>query len=237
MKDIELIENKTSIDTSIDFKYSDTEIKFDNCIESYGFWDDIERQANRAKFRLEKLNPKQSFEFDFRMMMTTPEQRKAGFITHLKGKYPEMDVDNLFDIIEKEVNSITLTGPDDNHPNPYFKFKVNSDLIKSVIFACVNKYEEYIKIHNQMASRFTKKKPEFVYFWGSGEWIQGPYMNPQKGRDNIKYKLMDENKFNAQQELIKVLENQVADLSIMSKIELGDDVIDEIRRLKEILIK
>jgi hypothetical protein len=69
----------------------------------------------------------------------------------------------------------------------------------------------------------------------SGEWIQGPYMNPQKGRDNIKYKLMDENKFNAQQELIKVLENQVADLSMMSKIELGNDVIDEIKRLKNIL--
>ena len=36
-----------------------------------------------------------------------------------------------------------------------------------------------------------------------------------------------------QQELINVLESQVMDLSMMSKIELGDDVIDEIRRLKE----
>lgn len=33
-------------------------------------------------------------------------------------------------------------------------------------------------------------------------------------------------------ELIKLLEDQVAQLSIMSKIELGDDVISEINRLR-----
>ena len=38
-----------------------------------------------------------------------------------------------------------------------------------------------------------------------------------------------------QQELIKVLESQVIDLSMMSKIELGDDVIEEIVRLKKLL--
>ena len=38
-----------------------------------------------------------------------------------------------------------------------------------------------------------------------------------------------------QQELIDVLYSQVVDLSIMSKIELGDDVIAEIKRLKGIL--
>jgi len=35
--------------------------------------------------------------------------------------------------------------------------------------------------------------------------------------------------------LIEVLMNQVVDLTMMSKIELGDDVIDEIKRLKEII--
>ena len=35
-----------------------------------------------------------------------------------------------------------------------------------------------------------------------------------------------------QRELIEVLNNQVVDLSMMSKIELGDDVIAEIQRLK-----
>jgi hypothetical protein len=39
----------------------------------------------------------------------------------------------------------------------------------------------------------------------------------------------------AKDELIKVLEDQVMDLSMMSKIELGDDVISEIKRLKAII--
>ena len=38
-----------------------------------------------------------------------------------------------------------------------------------------------------------------------------------------------------QKELIDVLYSQVVDLSMMSKIELGDDVIAEIKRLKGIL--
>ena len=35
-----------------------------------------------------------------------------------------------------------------------------------------------------------------------------------------------------QKELIDLLMNQVADLIMMSKIELGDDVIEEINRLQ-----
>jgi hypothetical protein len=37
--------------------------------------------------------------------------------------------------------------------------------------------------------------------------------------------------------LIRLLESQIADLIMMSKIELGDDVITEIIRLKELLKK
>jgi hypothetical protein len=43
------------------------------------------------------------------------------------------------------------------------------------------------------------------------------------------------NKEQAKDELIKVLEAQVMDLVMMSKIELGDDVIAEIVRLKTII--
>jgi hypothetical protein len=39
----------------------------------------------------------------------------------------------------------------------------------------------------------------------------------------------------AKNQLIEILENQVMDLSMMSKIELGDDVIAEIKRLKAII--
>ena len=38
-----------------------------------------------------------------------------------------------------------------------------------------------------------------------------------------------------QQELIDLYEQQIMDLTMMSKIELGDDVIEEIKRLKGLL--
>ena len=43
------------------------------------------------------------------------------------------------------------------------------------------------------------------------------------------------NKEQAKDELIKVLYSHVVDLTMMSKIELGDDVIAEIKRLKDII--
>jgi hypothetical protein len=43
------------------------------------------------------------------------------------------------------------------------------------------------------------------------------------------------NKEEAKDKLIEVLMTQVVDLSMMSKIELGDDVIEEIKRLKTII--
>jgi hypothetical protein len=40
--------------------------------------------------------------------------------------------------------------------------------------------------------RFTKKTPEYVYFIGEdGGWIQGPYVNPKKGRKNRKFLLTE----------------------------------------------
>ena len=42
-------------------------------------------------------------------------------------------------------------------------------------------------------------------------------------------------KMAAQQQLINLLYSQVVDLSMMSKIELGDDVIAEIKRLNDII--
>jgi hypothetical protein len=45
----------------------------------------------------------------------------------------------------------------------------------------------------------------------------------------------DQEIIKTQQELIDLLYSQVVDLSMMSKIELGDDVIAEINRLKKII--
>jgi hypothetical protein len=43
------------------------------------------------------------------------------------------------------------------------------------------------------------------------------------------------NKETAKDQLLRLYESQIVDLTIMSKIELGDDVIKEIRRLKEVI--
>lgn len=43
------------------------------------------------------------------------------------------------------------------------------------------------------------------------------------------------NKEEAKTQIIQLYENQIMDLTTMSKIELGDDVISEIIRLKKII--
>jgi len=48
-------------------------------------------------------------------------------------------------------------------------------------------------------------------------------------------KYIEMNKEEAKTQLIDLLENQIMDLTMMSKIELGDDVITEIKRLKGII--
>ena len=59
----------------------------------------------------------------------------------------------------------------------------------------------------------------------------GKWRHPEKRNQLIK----NMNKEQAKDELIKVLYSQVVDLTMMSKIELGDDVIAEIKRLKDII--
>ena len=43
------------------------------------------------------------------------------------------------------------------------------------------------------------------------------------------------NKEQATKALLELYENQIMDLTLMSKIELGDDVIAEIKKLKAII--
>jgi len=52
---------------------------------------------------------------------------------------------------------------------------------------------------------------------------------------NLDKKQKTISKEDAKDLLIKVLYSQVMNLTMMSKIELGDDVITEIRRLKDII--
>jgi len=53
--------------------------------------------------------------------------------------------------------------------------------------------------------------------------------------DWVDKKIKVMNKEEAKDALIGLLMNQVVDLTMMSKIELGDDVIEEIKRLQEII--
>ena len=60
----------------------------------------------------------------------------------------------------------------------------------------------------------------------------------ERNRELINKLIQDEinmDKGQAKDELIKLYENQIMDLTVMSKIELGDDVIAEIKRLKAII--
>ena len=59
----------------------------------------------------------------------------------------------------------------------------------------------------------------------------GKWRHPEKCKELMK----NMNKEQAKDELIKVLYSQVVDLTMISKIELGDDVIAEIKRLNEII--
>lgn len=53
---------------------------------------------------------------------------------------------------------------------------------------------------------------------------------------SVKYKQQHNmDKIQAKDQLIKLLYSQVMDLTMMSKIELGNDVIAEIKRLKDII--
>lgn len=42
-----------------------------------------------------------------------------------------------------------------------------------------------------MGSRYTKRIPEFVYLVEQGEWTAGPFVKPQKGTTNRKFKLVE----------------------------------------------
>jgi len=55
------------------------------------------------------------------------------------------------------------------------------------------------------------------------------------GKIKITIKKLTMSKDKAKDQLIQLLFTQVVDLSMMSKIELGDDVIAEINRLKKII--
>jgi len=147
MKDLEIeIENRTKETTKREFFMVDLivgEQKIDtgeNPISSHSFWKDMEDQAQRAIYRIEKNNPTMSFNFNMSTMGMSDEQLEQRFRTHIKSRYADVDVDKLFDLIDKGVGEIAATGPDDNHPNPFMKFPIGSHMTKSFIISVLDKF-------------------------------------------------------------------------------------------------
>lgn len=143
-KKIELIvtHHHTEGMSRINLKIGEFQTNYNNPIDSYLFWEEMEKQTNRALFKLKKLNPELSFDFDLHSMAFTQEQKKAQLIEHLYRKYPSVDAEKVFNIIETNIKKIIPTGPDDNHPNPSLKFSIDSDFMKSFIISTIEAYNK-----------------------------------------------------------------------------------------------
>jgi hypothetical protein len=151
MKEVE-IENRTFVEEDdsclmVDLIIDGEKIETgEEPISSYSFWSDMEDQAQRALYRIKKNNPEISFNFNWQTMGMSDEQLEQGFREHIKNKYKNIDVDKVFNILDKEIASIEITGPDDNHPNPFMKFPIGSHMTREVIIKIVN---EFVKEKNE----------------------------------------------------------------------------------------
>lgn len=112
---------------------------------SYYFWQDLEEASQKAMKRLEDNNDekmKRTFHVGgLHTLMTTPEQRETQFKKFLEQKYNNVDISKITDIINNTLNEIKLTGPKDGeHPNPFLKFKLTDDLVKTIMVSIVSQY-------------------------------------------------------------------------------------------------
>jgi hypothetical protein len=114
---------------------------------SYYFWQDLEEASQKAMKRLEDNNDekmKRTFNVGgLNTLMFTKEQRDEQFKNFLVKRYDNLDIDKLVGLINHAIESIEPKGPTDNeHPNPFLKFKLSDDIIKTII---ANIVSEYIK--------------------------------------------------------------------------------------------
>ena len=131
------------VDLIIDDKVIDTG---NNPISSYSFWEDIEKASQRALYRIKNQNAKMSFDFNLSTLGMSEADKEARFLAYLKNQKPELDVDMVINVINNELSEIKNTGPDDNHPNPFRKFPIDSQMFKAFI---VNVVEEVLKLKTQ----------------------------------------------------------------------------------------
>jgi hypothetical protein len=118
------------VDLIIDDKIIDSG---NNPISSYSFWEDIEQVSQRALYRIKNQNPKMRFDFNLSTLGMSEDDKEARFVAYLKNQKPELDVDMVMSVINKELSEIKKVGPDDNHPNPFMKFPIDSQMVKAFI--------------------------------------------------------------------------------------------------------
>ena len=117
----------------------DTEIPTgDDPFECHFFWDQMNKQSERALYRIETNNPDLGFDYNLMTMGLSTEEKREKYLQHIKLKFPNLDVVKINNLIEEEIGKIKLSGPDDNHPNPRMKFPLDSDLTKMLVMAVIN---------------------------------------------------------------------------------------------------
>lgn len=114
-------------------------VKCEEPISCYGFWEDLGEAAERAKYRIKKNNPNMGFDFNLATMALSDEEKELRFMNHLKEQNPDVDVESIMEVINKEVGDVKLTGPDDNHPNPMMKMPIDSQMVKAMMLNVVVK--------------------------------------------------------------------------------------------------
>jgi hypothetical protein len=133
-------------------------------------------------------------------------------------KYGSVTEDILCrDVTVTVCHKIAWMSKDDTQFNAYVELQFISDKNNVYEFNEVEFYETDI--------------PQYDPYTGE----LNPMYQQLTGQPNPWKPTMSKEQEQAKDELIKILYSQIVDLSMMSKIELGDDVIAEIKRLKQII--
>ncbi len=111
-------------------------------ISNYSFWEDIMQEAQRAIYNIKKKNSKINFDFNFANMGVSKVDKENAFISHMKKKYPTLDIDGIISVFDNEITELKAYGPDDNHPNPEIRVPIDSDLVKNVLISVISKLNE-----------------------------------------------------------------------------------------------
>lgn len=143
MKEIKIQEKKNETGVTVDLIVDNMLVETgDNPISSFSFWHDLEQEVQRAIYRIKTKNTKLSFDFNLSTMGLSEEEKEKRFADYAKSKRPDVDVDKVLELFKTEVGKIQLTGQDDNHPNPYMKSPIDSDLVKHILINVIGNYNQ-----------------------------------------------------------------------------------------------